>query len=42
MLGTDYPFEMGDDDPVAFIKSAGLTAEDTAAILSDTATRLFT
>ncbi|MBK5267816.1 MAG: amidohydrolase [Acidimicrobiia bacterium] len=41
LLGTDYPFEMGDDDPVAFIKSAGLTAEQEAMILSGNAERLF-
>lgn len=41
LLGTDYPFEMGDDDPVTFIKSAGLTAEQEAMILSGNAERLF-
>lgn len=37
MLGTDYPFEMGESDPVGFIESAGLGDETTAAVLGDTA-----
>lgn len=41
LLGTDYPFEMGDDDPVGFVRSAGLKPQDQAAILSGNATRLF-
>jgi aminocarboxymuconate-semialdehyde decarboxylase len=41
LLGTDYPFEMGDEDPVTFIKSAGLTAEQEEMILSANTARLF-
>lgn len=41
LLGTDYPFEMGDDDPVTFIKSAGLTPAQEEQILSANAARLF-
>ena len=41
VLGTDYPFEMGDLDPVTFIKSAGLTPEQEEQILSGNAARLF-
>lgn len=41
LLGTDYPFEMGEDDPVGFIKSAGLTPGQETAILEGNAARLF-
>lgn len=42
MLGTDYPFEMGDDDPVTFIRSVpGLDETQTAAILGGNAERVF-
>lgn len=41
LLGTDYPFEMGDTDPVGFIRSAGLSDADQEAILSGNAARLF-
>ena len=41
VLGTDYPFEMGDLDPVTFIKSAGLTPEQEDQILRGNAARLF-
>lgn len=41
LLGTDYPFEMGDSDPVGFIRSSGLTDEQQSAILSENAARLF-
>ncbi len=37
MLGTDYPFEMGESDPVGFIESADLGEETTAAVLGATA-----
>jgi aminocarboxymuconate-semialdehyde decarboxylase len=40
MLGTDYPFPMGDLDPVTFIRSAGLADGDVNAILGETAGRL--
>lgn len=41
LVGTDYPFEMGDLDPVAFVRSAGLSQPDVDAILSGNATRIF-
>ncbi|MDF1597669.1 MAG: amidohydrolase family protein [Acidimicrobiia bacterium] len=41
LLGTDYPFEMGDDDPVATVQSIpGLTEHDRDLILSGNARRL--
>lgn len=42
LLGTDYPFEMGDADPVATIEAVtGLGTADRTAILSGNAQRLF-
>jgi aminocarboxymuconate-semialdehyde decarboxylase len=41
MVGTDYPFEMGDLDPVTFVKTAGLSDADVQAILTDNAAKLF-
>lgn len=42
MLGTDYPFEMGDGDPVTFIRSVVGTDEETfAAITGGNAAALF-
>ena len=42
LLGTDYPFEMGDPDPVATIEAVpGLGTADRTAILSGNARRLF-
>ena len=41
LLGTDYPFEMGEADPVRFVRSAGLDVETETAILSGNAARLF-
>lgn len=35
VLGTDYPFDMGEEDPVAFVEGAGLAAEDAKAILGN-------
>lgn len=41
LVGTDYPFEMGDDDPVALIDEVpGLEASQREAILSGNANRL--
>jgi len=41
MVGTDYPFEMGEDDPVALVDSVpGIEAEQRQAILSGNAKRL--
>ena len=41
LVGTDYPFEMGDLDPVNFVRSAGLSETDVEAILSGNAIRIF-
>jgi aminocarboxymuconate-semialdehyde decarboxylase len=41
LLGTDYPFPMGELEPVDFVKSIpGLTDADVAAILGGTAEQL--
>ena len=41
MLGSDYPFDMGDDDPVGLVNSLrGLDETDRARILGGTAARL--
>ncbi|NNC40816.1 MAG: amidohydrolase family protein [Acidimicrobiia bacterium] len=41
LLGTDFPFEMGDDDPVATVRAIpGLTESDRNLILSGNITRL--
>jgi aminocarboxymuconate-semialdehyde decarboxylase len=39
MLGSDYPFDMGDDDPVASIGAAGLDPAIRARIEGETAAR---
>jgi len=41
MLGSDYPFPIGDPDPRAVIETAGFDTTDVAAMLDGTATRLF-
>lgn len=42
LLGTDYPFEMGDEDPVGLVDSVpGLEPGQREAILSGNAARLF-
>lgn len=42
LLGTDYPFEMGDQDPVGFVGSVpGLSTADVAAITGGTAAAMF-
>ena len=41
MLGSDYPFDMGDLDPLGMLESCGFSAEDTAQIASRTATDFF-
>nr|WP_239022335.1 amidohydrolase family protein [Raineyella fluvialis] len=33
LLGTDHPFDLAEKDPVGFVRSAGLGAEETEAIL---------
>lgn len=40
VLGSDFPFDMGLDDPVAFVRSAGLTADAERAVLGDNAQNL--
>jgi aminocarboxymuconate-semialdehyde decarboxylase len=40
-MGTDYPADMGEIDPIGFIEgAAGLSAEERAAILGLNAARL--
>jgi aminocarboxymuconate-semialdehyde decarboxylase len=41
MLGTDYPFDMGEDDPLGLIGGAGLPEGDVDAIRGANAARLF-
>ncbi|OZE91837.1 amidohydrolase [Rhodococcoides fascians] len=40
VLGSDYPFDMGNEDPVAEVRAANLSEEITRSILSDNAFRL--
>jgi aminocarboxymuconate-semialdehyde decarboxylase len=40
LLGTDYPFDMADPDPVATVRSSGLDPADEAAILGGNAAGL--
>jgi aminocarboxymuconate-semialdehyde decarboxylase len=41
LLGSDYPFPLGDPAPVATVRAAGLSEADTAAVLGGNAARLF-
>jgi aminocarboxymuconate-semialdehyde decarboxylase len=41
MLGTDYPFDMGDDHPVQTVEALGLDETHREQILGGTAARLF-
>jgi aminocarboxymuconate-semialdehyde decarboxylase len=41
MLGSDHPFWLGDPEPLAIVRAAGLTAQAQAAIVGGNATRLF-
>lgn len=41
LLGSDYPFDMGSDDPVAEVESLDLVAADRGLILSGNASALF-
>ena len=41
LLGSDFPFDMGVDDPVERVRDAGLAAADEHAILSANAAALF-
>jgi aminocarboxymuconate-semialdehyde decarboxylase len=40
LLGTDYPYDMGMEDPVGFIDSARLTRDDKAQIMGKNAAQL--
>ena len=42
LLGSDYPFDMGVDDPVAAARAADLDADTLEAVLRGNAARLFT
>jgi aminocarboxymuconate-semialdehyde decarboxylase len=39
LLGSDYPFDMADPDPVGTVRAAGLTVEAEQAVLAGNATR---
>lgn len=41
MMGSDYPFDMGDDDPVGLVKRSNLSDEDREKVLFGNASRLF-
>jgi aminocarboxymuconate-semialdehyde decarboxylase len=40
LLGSDYPFDMADPDPVGTVRAAGLSPHDERAVLSGNAERL--
>ncbi|WP_308492033.1 amidohydrolase family protein [Microbacterium terrisoli] len=40
VLGSDFPFDMGPEDPVGFVRGAGLDDDDVQRILTDTADTL--
>lgn len=40
LLGSDYPFDMGDPDPVSTVRAAGLDLEAQRAVLSGNAERV--
>ena len=40
LMGTDYPFDMGEYDPIGHVAGAGLSAADVAAITGGNAKRL--
>jgi aminocarboxymuconate-semialdehyde decarboxylase len=41
LMGTDYPFDMGPTDPLAFLAEARLTSPQRELILGGNARRLF-
>lgn len=41
LMGTDYPFDMGQGNPVDFVRAAGLTERETSLVLGGNADRLF-
>lgn len=40
LMGTDYPFDMGDDEPVNTVSSMSITKEEIADILGGNIKRL--
>ena len=40
-MGTDYPFDMGPTDPLAFLAGAALTESARAKVVGGNAARLF-
>jgi aminocarboxymuconate-semialdehyde decarboxylase len=40
-MGTDYPFDMGPTDPLAFLADAALTESARAKVVGGNAARLF-
>lgn len=41
MLGSDYPFPIGDPNPLKIVENAGLSENETKLILGDTAAEIF-
>ncbi len=41
LLGSDYPFDMGDDDPLGTVEAAGLSPEAQASVAGGNAAALF-
>jgi aminocarboxymuconate-semialdehyde decarboxylase len=41
MMGSDYPFDMGDPDPVGLVNKAKLSDTDRQKVLFGNASRLF-
>jgi aminocarboxymuconate-semialdehyde decarboxylase len=39
-MGTDYPFDMADPDPLTTVREADLPPDDTQAVLEGNAARL--
>jgi predicted TIM-barrel fold metal-dependent hydrolase len=40
LLGSDYPFDMGDDRPAEVVRTLGLAADEEEAILGGNTLRL--
>jgi aminocarboxymuconate-semialdehyde decarboxylase len=41
LMGTDYPFDMGEADPVGLVTGCGITSSDAAMVLGGNAMKLF-
>ncbi len=41
LMGTDYPFDMGQGDPIAFLGGTNLTGEDLRLVMGQNAVRMF-